>query len=400
MPHTTREPSLYRIGPAVHSCYLTLLFVLCQPRSARAEDSLTFKDQSYQEDNQRIRVDSQYLQLDSDLSTSTHFKLMGLIDSIAGATPTGEKPLTPGGPTPLAPMHDRRKAWDSEFSHQFTRVNVTVGFANSRESDYVSNGVSLNTVTDFNDKNTSLLVGYGRTDDKINEEKLGWTIKRPKTGNDFLVGVIQLLDPNTSVSANVSYGKSHGYESDPYKIVSTTMLDLDPGSYYTLPENRPLEKNKVSLFLAANHNFERLNGALDASYRYYRDTFGIHSHTLSLLWVQKVGEHLIVQPTLRLYRQSAADFYYTDLDAAKIVTSYEPVLGETGTGKAPFYSSDYRLSYMVTVDCGLKLVWKIKPWISVDAAYDRYTSRGLDHLTPQDACSKANVFTLGFKLSR
>ena len=397
---TSRDTSIRCVGSALPGCCLTVILALCQPRSARAEESLTFKAQSYQEDNQRIRVDSQYVQVEADLSTSTHFKLMGLIDAIAGATPTGEKPLTPGGPTPLAPMHDRRKAWDSELSHQFARVNVTVGFADSRESDYVSNGVSLNTVTDFNDKNTSLLVGYGRTDDKINEEKLGWTIKRPKTGNDFLIGVNQLIDQNTSVSANVSYGRSHGYESDPYKIVSTTMLDLDPGTYYTVPENRPMEKNKVSLFLAANRNVERLHGALDASYRYYHDTFGISSHTFSLLWVQKVGEHLIVQPTFRLYRQSAANFYYTNPDAAKIVTSYEPVLGETGTGKAPFYSSDYRLSYMQTVDWGLKLVWKIKPWMSVDAAYDRYTSRGLDHLTPQDAYSKANVFTLGFKLSR
>ena len=253
---------------------------LSLPKTGRAENSFTFKAQSWQEDDHRIRVDSQYGLIDADLSTSTHFKIMGLIDSIAGATPTGEKPLAPGAPTPLAMMHDRRKAWDSELSHQFSRVNLTVGFANSRESDYVSNGWSLNTVTDFNDKNTSLLLGYGRTDDKINEEKLGWTIKRPKTGNDFMVGVIQLLDPNTSVSANVSYGRSRGYMSDPYKIVSTTMLDLDPGTYYTVPENRPLEKNKVSVFLATNHNFEKLHGALDASYRYYHDTFGISSNTL------------------------------------------------------------------------------------------------------------------------
>lgn len=370
------------------------------PKTGRGEDSLTFKAQSWQEDDRRIRVDSQYALLEADLSTSTHFKMMGLIDSIAGATPTGEKPLVPGDATPLASMRDRRKAWDSELSHQFARINVTAGFANSRESDYVSNGWSLNTVTDFNDKNTNLLLGYGRTDDKINEEKLGWTIRRPKVGNDFLVGLTQLLNPNTSVTGNVSYGRSHGYMSDPYKIVSTTRLDLDPGFYYTVPENRPTEKNKVSIFLGVNRNFEKLHGALDASYRYYHDTFGITSHTTTVLWVQKIGEHLIVQPSIRFYRQSAADFYYTDLDAAGVVTSYEPVRGETGTGRAPFYSSDYRLSYMQTVDLGLKVVWKIKSWASIDAAYDRYASRGLDHVTPQDAFTQANTFTVALKFSR
>lgn len=393
LPYLTRHQNSFRAVVVGAILWLSL------PKTGRTENSLTLKAQSWQEDDNRIRVDSQYAQVDADLSTSTHFKLMGLIDSIAGATPTGEKPATPGDPTPLANMEDRRKAWDTSLSHQFSRVNVTVGYANSRESDYVSNGYSLNTVTDFNDKNTSLLLGYGHTDDTINEEKLGWTVKRPKTGNDFLIGVNQLLDPNTSVLANVSYGRSRGYMSDPYKIVSTTLLDLDPGFYYTVPENRPTERSKLSVFLAANRNFEQLHGALDASYRFYDDTFGISSHTLSLLWIQKIGEHFIIQPSIRLYRQSAADFYYPDTDAAGIVTSYEPLLGETGTGKAPFYSSDYRLSRMQTVDIGVKLIWNIKPWASVDVAYSRYTARPLDHVTPRDVFSQANVFTIGLKFS-
>jgi hypothetical protein len=376
-----------------------LVLWLSLPKTGRAEDTLTFKNQSWQESDHRIRVDSQYVQLESDLSTSTHVKLMGLVDAIAGATPTGEKPLNAGDPVPLAAMHDRRKAWDTELSHQFSRISVTAGFANSRESDYVSNGWSLNTVTDFNEKNTSLLVGYGRTDDLINEEKLGWTIKRPKTGNDFLAGVIQLIDPDTSVSASLSYGQSHGFESDPYKIVSTTMLAGYEGEYFTLPENRPTMKNKVSLFVGLNRNFDRWHGALEGSYRFYHDTYGITSHTLTLLWLQKLGEKVVLQPSLRLYRQSAADFYYFDLDRAGIVTSYEPVLGETGTGQAPYYSSDYRLSQMQTVDAGLKLVWTIRPWLALDAAINRYVSRGLDHVTPQDAYSRACTFTFGLKLT-
>ncbi len=370
------------------------------PRAARAEDSLTYKFQSWQEDSSRVRVDSHYALAEKDLGPDMHFKLMGLIDSIAGATPTGEVAQTPGGMVPMAHMEDLRHAWSADLSRQFHRVSVSAGYAVSRESDYVSKGWSLNTVTDFNQKNTNLLLGYGRTDDTIMERKLGWTVDRYKTGNDFLVGLNQLLDANTSVSANVSYGKSHGFMSDPYKIVSTHLLALDPGTYYTPPENRPREKNKTTLFLGLNRNFERVNGALDLSYRYYRDTFGIASHTVDARWLQSLGEHFILEPSVRFYRQGAADFYYYDLDRAGIVTAYEPVLGETGTGRAPFYSSDYRLSKMATIDWGLKVTWKVRSWLSVDAAYDRYISRGLDRITPAAAYGKAHVFTLGFKLTR
>ena len=73
------------------------------------------------------------------------------------------------------------------------------------------------------------------------------------------------------------------------------------------------------------------------------------------------------------------------------------MLGETGTGKAPFYSSDYRLTHMQTINAGLKVVRKITSWLSVDAAYDRYLMRGLDHITPQDRVHQNNTFTVGKK---
>jgi hypothetical protein len=103
---------------------------------------------------------------------------------------------------------------------------------------------------------------------------------------------------------------------------------------------------------------------------------------------------------IRYYRQSAADFYYFDLDKAGIVTSLDPTTFETGTGQAPYYSSDYRLSKMETVNLGAKISYIINDHCSLDFAYERYLARGLDHVTHQDAYPDANNFTLGFKLSR
>ncbi len=369
---------------------------LLQVGSAHAEDSLTFKAQSWQEDNHRIRVDSQYALVETDITPDARFKLMGLIDSIAGATPTGELPTHPGYTD--AHMEDERKAWDANFAYQLKRVNVAVSYGVSRESDYVSNGYSLNTLTDFNEKNTLLLLGWGHTDDIISESKLGWVKDRTKTGNDLIIGLTQLLSPDLSVTANVSYGRSTGFLSDPYKIVSTTMLDLDPGTYYTPPENRPEEKDKVSVFIGANRHFDNLNGAADASYRFYSDSFGIRSHTVELKWIQRLGTHFTLEPSVRYYRQSVADFYYYDLDQAGVVTSIAPS-GETGTGRGPFYSSDYRLSKMETFNLGLKLSYEINRHCSADIAYERYLMRGLDNQTPSSAYADADVFTVGLKLS-
>jgi len=393
--------SFCRTGPLFHSGWLrrgVLLAIL--GAMGRAEDALTYKFQSWQEADDRVRVSAQYAMLEKDLGTDMHVKVMGLIDSIAGATPTGERAQIPGESVPMAQMQDLRRAWTVDFNRQFSRVGLSAGYAVSRESDYVSHGWSLNTVTDFNQKNTNLLLGYGRTDDTIMEPKLGWTTDRNKSGNDYILGLTQLLNADTSLSINLSHGTAVGYMSDPYKIVSTHLLDLDPGTYYTPPENRPREKSKTVLFVGLNRHFERAHGAIDLAGRYYQDTFGIRSSTLVARWIQDLGAHFILEPSLRYYVQSAADFYYYDLDAAGVITTYEPLRGETGTGRAPFYSSDYRLSHMTTLNIGLQLTWKIRPGISLDAAYDRFISRGLDGITPQAAYSRANTFTIGFKLSR
>jgi hypothetical protein len=398
--HTPRCPRLPALGVWLRHGSLAAALTFFLPRSARAEDAFTYKFQSWQEADNRIRVAAQYALAEKDLGTDMHVKVMGLIDSIAGATPTGERAQTPGGPVPLAHMEDLRRAWSADFNRQFPRVGVSAGFAVSRESDYISNGWSLNTVTDFNQKNTNLLAGFGHTSDTIMEPKLGWTTDRHKNGSDYILGVTQLLNPDTTLSVNLSYGNSTGYMSDPYKIVSTHRLDIDPGTYYTPPENRPREKNKTVLFLALNRNFERVHGALDLSLRLYRDSFGISSQTGAVHWVQDLAPHVTVEPSIRYHVQSAADFYYYDLDQAGVITSYEPVRGETGTGRAPFYSSDYRLSHMATLNLGIQVVWKIRSWLSVDAAYDHFSSHGLDGVTPQSAYSRANTYTLGLKLSR
>ena len=360
-----------------------------------AESSFTFKNQSWQEEDKRIRVDAQYALLDAELSPDARLKVMGLIDTISGATPTGEM-APPGGELPTARMEDRRKAWNAEFAYQLPRVNVAVGHGVSREDDYVSHGYSLNTLTDFNQKNTLLRVGWGHTDDRLMEPF--WAEDREKTGDEFIVGVTQLLSPSFALTLNLSHGRFRGFLSDPYKIVSTTRLAQDPGFYNTPAENRPREKDRFSVFLGANRHFEHLDGALDASYRFYHDSFGIDAHTVELKWVQRAGPRLIVEPSLRYHRQGAADFYHYDLDAAGIDTSFDPTF-ETGTGAAPYYSSDHRLSEMETINLGLKATWILNEHCSADFSVERYLMQGLDGVTPSAAYADANVITFGLTLS-
>lgn len=369
---------------------LSALLLSLVPR-ARAESSISYKHEDYREGDGRVVVRTDGALIEQDLGTATQLKVEGILDAIAGATPNGQPAPAGSDQVPLSRLTEYRKAWSASVAHQFAPTRLAVGVANSRESDYVSTGWSLNSQTDFNQKNTTLLVGVAGTDDDI---KVFYQAARAKKRtNDVIVGVTQLLDPNTSVTLNLSWGRQRGYLSDPYKLVQkNTQIVGNVFLPLTFPENRPGEREKwIAL---ANLNRALGSGTLDLAYRFYHDTFGTNAHTLDAAWFQRLGERVILRPSFRFYDQSAADFYHYRLDATSIV----PTPGAPRP-QGPFYSSDYRLSAMRTTTFGMKVIWRATERLQLDAAYERYQMRGTDDVTPQSAYARANIWTAGVKFS-
>lgn len=376
----------FQLGLLVGSALLT-------PRELRAENAVAYKYENYRETGGRIAVETHGAQVDQDLGLDTHVTVGGIIDTITGATPTGEPAPAGSDQVPLSQLHERRKAWNAGITRQFPRVNVALGYAHSRESDYVSDGLSLNTLTDFNEKNTTLLLGVAATDDDVKVYyPAGWEKKR---SHDLIAGVTQLLDPLTTVTFNVSWGRASGFLADPYKLVAKS-TEVFPGLFLdlTYAENRPRTREKEVAFASINRSLPALHGALEASYRYYRDTFGTDAETLELAWFQRLGSHLLLRPGLRFHRQSAADFYFYDLNATAITPPSTPP-----DPAGPFYSSDYRLSALTARTLGLKLIWTVTDAVQLDLAYERYDLRGSDGVTPQSTYPSANIVTIGGKFS-
>lgn len=368
------------------------LLAWLSPRSGRAEDSVSYKYQDYREAGGRIAVQAQYGLVEKDLGPDMKLKLQGVIDAIAGATPNGEPPPTPGGQVPLTDLTERRKAWSAELSRQFPRVNVAAGYANSRESDYVSKGWSLNTVTDFNRKNTTLLLGVAGTDDVVRVPYLRADDK--KSGVDFIGGVTQLLDARTSVTLNLGYGHAKGYMGDPYRLIQQR-TEVFPGVFLPVdyPENRPRERDKWTALAAVNRAYDDVGGAVEASYRFYHDSFGTTAHTIDVAWFQKFGEHLVLRPAVRFYDQDAADFYRITLNGVGYTPPFRP------TPAGPFYSSDYRLSALRSINYGLKAIWTFNAAWQIDAALEKYEMRGRDSITAASAYPTATIVTGGLKFN-
>lgn len=371
------------------SCWLLILLLeLVQPRQARGEDAVSYKFQDYQESGGRIGVQVHGAMIEKDFGPLTKLKVHGVIDTIAGATPTGEPERTPGAGVPVSTIHEERKAWSVDLSHQFGDFTVALGGARSRESDYVSTGWSVNTFKDFNSRNTTLALGIAGTSDDV---KVFFQPERAdKRSFDVIAGITQLLDKQTSATLNVTRSEASGYLSDPYKLVEQ-IGEVFPGVFLrqTFPENRPDSRTKWLVLGSINRAVPALHASVDASYRFHHDDFGITSHTFNLEWYQKISEWVTLRPHFRVMRQSAADFYRATLTGAPFTPTFDP------TGNAPFYSSDYRLSELRTTNWGLKLVWEPRANLQFDVTLEKYEMKGRDGVTSASAYPRATIFTIG-----
>lgn len=285
------------------------------------------------------------------------------------STPT--TPATPSGKSPTTEVDDERTAINIELTKKLDRHTVGAQFSYSTESDYESTGLALKDAIDFNQKNTTLLLGLGGTHDRVDTGSRATT--ESKDSVDAMIGLTQVLTPTTLFTVNLTLGLVDGFLDDPYKVVELNGA--------LVPENRPDSKDKFIVFLSLSQFIEPLDGSAELSYRFYDDSYGIRADTVTLAWYQKLGRHFVLRPSVRLYQQDEADFY-----------------GTRFTGSPEFYSADYRVSALRGTSYGLKLIWTPNSRVSFDAAYERYEQKGTDGVTPDDMYPSANVYTVGMRV--
>jgi hypothetical protein len=275
---------------------------------------------------------------------------------------------TPAGETPLDDTFlDTRFALNAGWTQPLARLyTLSAGLGFSTEYDYTHLGANLALARDFNKRNTTVSAGLAWSQDDIDpvggapvplsqmRDVGDLSNKRSSDSKDVLdvlFGVTQVLSRNTVVRVNYSYSQSSGYLNDPYKILSVvdsttgdTILRVPapgvqgPTGVY-LYESRPDSRAKHSLYAEMKHAF----GArvLRGSYRFMTDDWGIDSHTgeLSLRW--PVGDASYIEPQLRYYMQTQADFFRPSLVQGQPLPAYA--------------SADFRIGEFDAVTVGLKV---------------------------------------------
>lgn len=300
------------------------------------------------------------------------------VDALTGASASGAVPAispqtftTPSGngsyaiaprTTPLDPTFlDTRTALSANWQQALgSQGEIDLGLSGSKEYDYLHAGLNARYSRGLNQRNTTLALGVALASDAIDPVggaplPLAAMLPPGEQGNkrgddskevvDLLCGVTQVLGRRTVGELSYALSRSTGYLSDPYKVL--TVVDPasgDPVAGPGLPflyryDARPDRRTKHSLFAQIKHRLGR--PIADVSYRYMTDDWGVDSHTLEFHWRQPIGASGYIQPHLRYYRQSAADFY-------------APYLLD-GAPLPEHASADYRLGRLDGATLGIKL---------------------------------------------
>jgi hypothetical protein len=269
-------------------------------------------------------------------------------DSISGATPLYHSSIS-GAST----MHDHRVAQDLTVTRYFSQGALSVGGAHSGEDDYQSRTESVNGTLSTESKNTSFNFGIAFDNDVLNPRDHAVENAR-KHDTSMTIGVTQVLGQHDIAQVSLSHTSEQGYLSDPYKFF----------------DFRPADRSENVLALRWNHYFESTQGTARLGYRYYTDTWQIRSHTLDAAYVQPLPYGWIVTPDVRLYTQTAANFYANAI--------YDPNIGAPfplGYVVGNYVSEDPRLSAFGAATWGMKVEKNLGKDFKLSFKVDNYEQR-------------------------
>jgi hypothetical protein len=230
------------------------------------------------------------------------------VDIVTGASPelltnvSGRPVQTITG----ASVDDRRTLWDVKVSRRMGEVTLGVSGAHSSEEDYRSRAFGVDAKIDFNERNTTLALGYGRSTDRVRSAD-DPALDEPRATPEYLLGVTQVLSPVAVVQTTLQWSRGKGWYNDPYKHTLTFYPDGGVPAFAF--DTRPSHRDSLAWLTRYRHHVPAMRGTFQADYRFYRDDWGIRAHTLELAWHQSVGERWTLRPALRYHTQSQADFY-------------------------------------------------------------------------------------------
>jgi len=250
-----------------------------------------------------------------------------------------------------ASYHDNRFHLNTGYTRNFNKHHISAGInaGLSLESDYLSIPVGLSISKESEDQRRRFTAGiqayfddlrWGRFDpDHYSPETLvypeelrykQWFDIYRRTSYNFSFAYYQEINQRMQLAVFPELVYQEGLLSTPFHRIYFNNDTLRV-------ENLPRERWKIPLGVQLNV-FTGSNVIIRSYYRYYKDNFGISSHTFQLETPVKLSPVFTLLPLVRVYTQTKAKYF-------KPYKAH--TLDET------YYTSDYDLSRFTSYKAGI-----------------------------------------------
>ena len=274
-----------------------------------------------------------------------------LIDIVSGASPEGVSNVG-GRPVQTisgASIGDRRKQGDIKVGHRMGELTLAGSGAWSTEEDYFSRAFGIEARLDLDQRNTTLVAGFGHSSDRVGSSD-DPELDQPRITREYMLGVTQVLSRTAAVQSTLTLARGNGWYNDPYRYTFTFYPEQGLAPVF-LQDTRPATRDSWAWLTRYRQRFTGVEGTLQADYRFYADDWGVRGHTLDVAWQHDLGEHWALRPGLRYYTQRAANFYRALLPLPQ----------------PPVSSSDQRLASFGGVSPSLRALYRFDNGVSVEA---------------------------------
>lgn len=342
--------------------FLALAYLCALESNSNAQEKEPFEGEVVSrvlvyDDDDATTVTSNYLGADLTLPKKVVVRAHVLLDAVSSASVDVVSAAT-------TRWEEDRVELGASVGGIVSGQELSLGVVRSEENDWRSLSLQLGSAREFFQRNTRLSASLGITKNEIGRAQ-DPNFEESLTALSMEFGVGQLVDKKTRVGGSYSFQRLTGYQSSPYRYVSTT-----DGA--TMAESHPDSRLRHALSGFAMRSLHK-STSVRVGYRLYRDDWGLWSHTATLGLRFAFANYFGASLDGRFYQQNRADFYRNN---------YETTLR--------YMSFDRELSTFRDTSAHLGLTARVGPaLLDLKAGVIRYRFRNFDPLP------KRRAFLLG-----
>jgi hypothetical protein len=292
-----------------------------------------------------------------------------------------------------------RQAGDARAAFKPRDLGVSVEGSVSSEPDYLAFAGGGYVTKDLDDRNLSLVLGYGYGHDTIGRTGTPFSIYSHAFDHHTMsAGLTRLIDRRTVLAIATDVTIASGDSSKPYRYIPLFSPEVAPTvqagatvqevsrlrSPETVLERLPLSRDRFGVTARLARRTPR--GTIRIESSIYDDSWGIKAFTADGRDLVDVGDRFSLGPHVRYYVQSSATFW-----KLAYVTN--------GDSVPAFRTGDRELGPLINLTLGVRAKWDVGPASSPDewslvATFDTTYTRFLDDLYITERVSALGALTL------